>query len=304
MRFGVNLYTHDRYPDARALVEIARLADDLGFETVAVGEHVVVPRSQLSLLPARWYDPLVVGATIGAVTTRVKVAFSVLVLPYHHPVRLAKAIATLDVLTAGRVILGAGAGWLEGEFDVLGVPFGERGRRLDESLAAMKELWTSDDPTFQGEWVSFADIAFEPRPLQRPHPPIWVGGWGRNAMRRAVAFGDGLYPAAGGPLSRLAGDVRAVRGMLADAGRDPAAFTFAHAINYGDKRSLTHSREASPVDREEMVFGYEPEPVLDHVEAATAAGFSHISVRFPGDDHEQMADAMRRFQQEIITPLG
>lgn len=304
MEFGVNLYTHDRYPDAAALYGIARLADELGFGTIAVGEHVVVPRAHLSLLPARWYDPLVVGAAIGAVTTKVKVAFSILVLPYHHPVRLAKAIATLDVLTGGRVIVGAGAGWLEGEFDVLGVPFRERGRRLDECLAAMKVLWTNDDPSFQGEWVRFEDVAFDPRPLQRPHPPIWVGGWGRNAMRRAVAFGNGLYPAAGGPLSRLAGDVRTVQGMLAEAGRDPADFTFAHAINYGDKRSLDHSAQASPVARREMVFGYEPRPILEHVHAAREAGFSHISVRFPGDDHEEMADAMRRFHEEIIIPLG
>jgi len=172
VQFGVNLYTHDRYPDASSVHGIARLAEDLGFGTIAVGEHVIVPRGHLDVLPSRWYDPLVLATAIGTVTTRINVFFSILVLPYHHPVRLAKAIATLDVLTAGRVILGAGAGWLKGEFDVLGVPFDERGRRLDESLAAMKELWSSDEPAFQGRWVEFQDVAFDPRPVQQPHPPI------------------------------------------------------------------------------------------------------------------------------------
>jgi len=118
----------------------------------------------------------------------------VLVLPYRNPVILAKQIATLDFLSGGRITLGTAAGHLEREFDVLKVPFGERGALTDEYIRAMKELWTSPEPSFQGRYVQFDNIVFEPKPVQKPHPPIFVGGNSRPAMRRAANLGDGWLP--------------------------------------------------------------------------------------------------------------
>jgi len=301
MKFGVSLYPFGRYPDATAIYETARLADDLGFETITIGEHVVVPRSHLDVLPTKWYDSLVLGAAIAAATKNVRIFFSVLVVPYYHPIRLAKALASLDVLSGGRLIVGVGAGWLKNEFDLLGVPFEERGPRLDEALRAMKELWTSDNPSFQGRWTSFQDLVFDPRPVQQPHPPIWIGGWGKNAIRRAVALGDGLYPATSGPLSRVLDRMTETREALVKAGRDPDAFSFSHAIDYGDTTRSKYENEATPIrDREHLGFGLEPGPILEHVGIAQDAGVQQISVRFPGADHHQVMDAMRRFHADIM----
>jgi len=305
LTFGMSLYPFQRYKRPEAMVEVAVLAEDLGFETVTIGEHVIVPRESLDSLAATNFDSMVLGATLAARTTRLKVFFSILVVPTYHPVRLAKAIATLDFLSGGRVIVGVGAGWLEREFDILGVPFHERGARLDESLRAMKELWTSDDPSFAGRWTSFENVTFEPKPVQRPHPPLWIGGWSENAMRRAVAVGNGLYPSNAGPLDRMIRDKQRLTRMLADAGRGDDPFRFGHAIDYGARAGLPHLAKAtSPAkDRVPLVFGYEPAPILEHAHAAAEAGFSHIGVRFPGDDEHEVMAAMKRFHGEVMQPF-
>ncbi|MET0143644.1 MAG: LLM class F420-dependent oxidoreductase [Ilumatobacteraceae bacterium] len=300
---GMSMYPFNRYMDARSVFETAQLAEELGFDTITIGEHVVVPHSHLDQLPARWFDSLVLGSSIAARTTRLRIMFSVLVVPYYNPIHLAKALASLDVLSEGRVIVGVGAGWLKPEFEMLGIPFDDRGARLDEHLRAIRELWTSDNPTFEGRWFQFRDVAFEPRPFQDPHPPIWIGGWGKNARRRAVELGDGLYPASAGPLSRIVDDITAVTAMLEDAGRDPAAFTFGHAIDYGSMAGPSHLEESSPIKREPLIFGYDAEPILDHIGKAREAGTSHIAVRFPGDTQAQIVDDMRRFHDEVMVAV-
>jgi len=142
----------------------------------------------------RFPEAVSAAALLAGATERIKILTYALVLPYRHPVMLAKQISTLDFLSGGRILLGAAVGHLEGEFRILNVPFEERGAMTDEYLRAMKELWTSPDPTFRGRYVRFEDIVFEPRPVQKPHPPILMGGNTRLAMRRAAALGDGWLP--------------------------------------------------------------------------------------------------------------
>jgi hypothetical protein len=192
---------------------------------------------------------------------------------------------------------------LEPEFDMFGVSFKDRGPILDESLRALKELWTSDNPSFSGEWVTFGDLIFEPRPWQKPHPPIWIGGWGKNVLRRAVELGDGIYPATAGPLSRLIRDRQEVLEMLERAGRDPSGFRFAHAIDYGGMAGPAHLN-ASPIRRDQMIFGLDAEPIIEHVGKASQAGWDYMSVRFPGPDHHEVMDAMNRFHAEVMVPVG
>ena len=172
---------------------VARTADELGFDAIAVPEHIVVPDDMVELMGPFWSHAMTVMAFVAGATSRIVVDSSVIVLPYHHPVVLAKAISTLDVLSGGRVRLSIGVGHAEREFEVLGVPFHERGRVTDEYLGAMIELWTSDSPAFEGAHVAFEGIAFEPKPVQSPHPPIWIGGNSEAAMRRAARH-DGWYP--------------------------------------------------------------------------------------------------------------
>jgi len=172
---------------------VARTADELGFDSIAVPEHIVMPAEMVDLMGPYWVHAMTVMAFVAGATSRVVVDSSVIVLPYHDPVVLAKAVATLDVLSGGRVRLSIGVGHAEREFEVLRVPFHERGRLTDEYLAAMIELWTSEDPVFHGRYVDFERIAFEPKPVQTPHPPIWIGGNSQAAMRRAARH-DGWFP--------------------------------------------------------------------------------------------------------------
>ncbi len=184
----------EREANGRDILELARKAEALGFDWLTIPEHIVMPRDMVDVMGARFPEGLTAAAVLAGATSRIKMLTYVLVLPYRNPVVLAKQIATLDFLAGGRFALGTASGHLEREFEVLGVPFGERGRLTDEYIAAIKELWTSPAPTFNGRYVRFDGIAFEPRPVQRPHPPIFIGGNSRPAMRRAAALGDGWLP--------------------------------------------------------------------------------------------------------------
>ena len=176
------------------LVRVARLAEELGYFCVPVPEHFVTPPSHLELSGNHWFDATTAQAFLAGATTRLRPLSMVTLLPLHHPIMAAKAIATLDWFSGGRALVAIGIGWDEEEFDVLGVPFATRGRRADEYLAAMFELWDCDEPSFDGEFVSFRAVRFGPKPIQRPHPPIWIGGDADGALRRAARFGDGWSP--------------------------------------------------------------------------------------------------------------
>ena len=203
MRFATGLPGASLYPpiaqawesrlQAEDFQQIARTADELGFDSIAIPEHIVVPTDMIELMGSHWPHAMTAMAFVAGATSRLKVDASVIVLPYHQPVALAKAVSTLDVLSGGRVRLSVGVGHSEPEFEVLGVPFHERGRMTDEYLAAMVELWTSEQPEFHGRYVSFDDIAFAPKPRQVPHPPIVIGGNSRAAIRRAARH-DGWFP--------------------------------------------------------------------------------------------------------------
>jgi len=203
MRFSTSVPGVFRYPPVSAAWEsamgpadfqlVARTVDELGFDSIAVPEHIVMPTDLVELMGAEWPHAMTVMAFVAGATTDVIVDSSVIVLPYHQPIVLAKAVSTLDVLSGGRVRLSVGVGHAEREFELLGAPFHERGRMTDDHLAAMIELWTSATPEHHGPFVEFEDVVFEPKPVQQPHPPVWIGGNSKAAMRRALRH-DGWYP--------------------------------------------------------------------------------------------------------------
>jgi len=183
-------------PDAtpRDLVDVAQRADALGFDALTISEHIVMPNEMAGVMGRRFPDALVAASVLAGATQRIRLLTYVLVLPYRNPVVLAKQAATVDFLSNGRFMLGVGIGHAQREFEALGIPYERRGARSDEYIEAMRELWTSDDPHYTGEFVSFAGIAFEPKPIQRPHPPVLIGGNSKPAMRRAAKYGDGWLP--------------------------------------------------------------------------------------------------------------
>lgn len=173
---------------------MVKRADQLGYDMVAVPEHFVIPADQVELSGPHYFHSTTAQAYIAGATERIRVNSCVSILPLQSPVVTAKALATADWLSNGRMVVTFGVGWMRREFEALGVPFRERGRISDEYLAAITELWTSDSPSFDGNYVAFDDIAFEPKPVQQPGIPIWIGGDADAALRRAARFGAGWWP--------------------------------------------------------------------------------------------------------------
>ena len=201
MTMGCTLPSRGTAATPDNLRTLATRAEGLGFDHIWISDHIVLPTSVQSKYPydpdgvapftanpsMAYWDPLATLAFLAACTNRVKLGTHVLVLPYRDPIVTAKTIATIDCISSGRVILGVGVGWMEEEFQALGLDtYADRGAVSDEYIAIFKELWTKDDPEFSGRYTQFSGIKFYPKPVQKPHVPIWVGGHTRAAMRRAA----------------------------------------------------------------------------------------------------------------------
>ena len=196
IEFGFGIPSGGPMANPEDIATLARRGEELGFGFLGVSDHVVMPNSIRSRYPyspvgkysgaGEYLEPLTLLSFVAVHTSRVRLAPSVLVLPYRGAVLTAKILASIDVLSNGRLILGCGVGWMREEFELLGSPpYDERGAVADEYLRAFKVLWTSDSPTFSGKYVNFSDLGFVPRPVQKPHPPIWVGGESPPALARA-----------------------------------------------------------------------------------------------------------------------
>jgi probable F420-dependent oxidoreductase len=182
-----------------------RAAEDLGFESAWIGEHLIVPTVSESKYPyspdgrfpapadVPFHDPMIALAYAAALTSKIRLATGIFVVPLRNAITTAKAVASLDVLSHGRVIFGVGVGWWEEEFAVVGAPFNDRALRTREYLELMKELWTSDEPVYRGKTIAVEGVRFYPKPVQKPHPPIVVGGTSELALKRTVRYGDGWY---------------------------------------------------------------------------------------------------------------
>ena len=175
------------------LAEIARVADELGFDHLTCAEHIAIPPDESAGRGLTYWDPLATLAFLAARTTGIRLATSVLVLGYHHPLEIAKRYGTLDVLSGGRVVLGVGVGSLAREFDVLGVPFDDRGERAEDAIAALRASLSTTRPAYAGRFYRFQDLAVQPCAVQ-PHVPIWVGGRTLRSLRRAARLADGWMP--------------------------------------------------------------------------------------------------------------
>ena len=173
---------------------LARRADELGYDMLSSPEHFIIPKEHVDLSGPHHFHAAAAQGYFAGATRRIRINSSIAILPLQHPIVTAKALSTLDWMSSGRITATFGVGWLAREFEILGVPFHERGRMSDEYLAAIIELWTKESPEFEGKYVSFRDVAFEPKPVQKPHLPIWMGGDSDAALRRAARFASGWWP--------------------------------------------------------------------------------------------------------------
>ncbi|MEM8621477.1 MAG: LLM class F420-dependent oxidoreductase [Actinomycetota bacterium] len=241
MKFGIVFSNTGPAVEPAAAVEFAQAAEAAGFESIWTVEHVVVPSGYESAYPydksgkmpgpedSPIPDPLMWLAYLASATTTLRLATGVLILPQRNPVVLAKELATLDHLSSGRCILGIGSGWLEEEFDAIGIPFGERGRRTDDAVAALRALWSQEQATYDGEFTSFRDCIMRPRPPGGTIP-VHVGGHTEIAARRAGRLGDGFFPASGSH-DRLSELFSVVKTTAEAHGRDPNAIEMTTAGN-------------------------------------------------------------------------
>jgi probable F420-dependent oxidoreductase len=214
VRFGLFGINFGPCADPAVQARVAVVAEEVGFESVWTGEHVAMPiRDNPVPAPAEtpFLDSVVSLTRVAALTRRIRLGTGILVLPHHNPVLLAKALASLDVVSGGRLIAGFGGGYVAEEFRALGVDFKKRGAITDDSLGALRALWTEPEPVWDGRFARFEGIRFEPKPVQRPHPPIVIGGQVPAALERAARHGDGWYG--------FALTVAATRPIVAELGR-------------------------------------------------------------------------------------
>ena len=237
MEFGLHLPASSSGVESEDLIRFARQAEALGFYCITVADHVIVPKD-ISVpypytvdgkYPGTGYhlETLTTISFLAGATEKIRFVTSVMIAPYRNPVLTAKMLASLDVLSQGRIIVGLGVGWMKEEFENLKAPtYEDRGRVTDEYINAFRELWTSENPSFNGKYCSFSNIIFLPKPVQKPAIPIWIGGHSKQAIRRAARLGDGWHPIGGVPTIPLEpDDIRQDLALLADcahaAGRDP-----------------------------------------------------------------------------------
>lgn len=255
MKFGLRYCNTGRYVDPDQAVQLLQAAEIAGFESAWTVEHTVVPAGYQSKYPyaasgqmaggaddINLPDPLIWLSYVAAATTSIRLATGIMILPQHNPLLAAKQIATLDYMSAGRVILGVGVGWLREEFDALGVPFDERGKRTDEYILAIRELWGSDLPTYNGDFIKFSGAYCRPQP-KNGRVPIVIGGHSKASAKRAGRLGDGFFPARGVPNELIT----LVRQSAVDCGRNPDAIEITTSLP--ENLDLIPELVAAGVDR-------------------------------------------------------
>ncbi len=228
----------------RDSLAVAKLIDSLGFYGVSVSEHFLTASSQVDLTGNRWFDGSTAQAAIAGATERVVINTLLTILPLHHPVEMAKSLATVDWFSGGRAAVTFGVGWQAEEYAAMNVDFATRGRRADECLEAIFELWHAEDPEFHGEFFDFAEVKFGPKPLQSPHPPVWMGGDADRVLRRAARFADGWAPWLTAP-EDIPKKLDLVFSDSAYDGREFSVFCSLGARNVGEGHEVVDAHRAS-----------------------------------------------------------
>ncbi len=290
MRFGVALPHYSRLATREALVVSAREAEALDYHSIWTTDHVLMATDQ----PEPYGQIIEAFASltyVAALTERVHLGTSVIVLPQREPVLVAKQAAALDVLSGGRLILGIGAGWNEREFGFLGANFEDRGRRMDEYIGVLRTLWSNPSPRLDGQYVHIADAQFAPRPVQSGGPPIWIGGGSRAALRRAATLADGWH-AVGATVPEFTRAMAIINGL---ANGRPVSGSVRLRAAVG--RRLPEQRGASGQVQASLTGS--PDEILEQVDAYAAAGASELVCFFGAHDLEENLDDMRRFAAEV-----
>ncbi|HEY6982758.1 LLM class F420-dependent oxidoreductase [Reyranella sp.] len=317
MQIGFSAPTAGPLASADNLTRLAAGAEQLGYHYATFSDHVVIPTDIKARYPysetgefstagnGERNEQLIELAFVAACTSKLRLVTSVMVVPHRPAVLAAKQLATIDVLSGGRVTLGIGAGWMKEEFEAIDAPdFDKRGRVTDEYVAAFRELWDKEHPKFSGEFVKFDNITFAPKPVQKGGIPIWVGGESGPALRRTARLGDAWYPIGSNPafpldsLARFRAGADKLRKLAAEAGRDPRSIGLALRFpRYGaalpDKAG----------DGERRLFSGAAPAIAGDIKALAALGVGAIDLSFGGDTVAAMLEQMKRFTGDVMAKV-
>ena len=318
MDYGFSIPTRGVLANRESILAMAKRGEELGFSYLALPDHIVIPRDIGSPYPYNTarkmvgasegdcLEQIALMAYLAAATSTIRLLTSVMVVPHRPPMLTAKALATIDVLSQGRVTVGCGAGWMEEEFKAVGAPpFNERGQVTDEYLRIFKTLWTEDDPRFEGRYARFENIIFLPKPVQKPHPPLWIGGESPAALRRVIALGDAWYPIGSNPqfpldtAERYSQALTRLREEAGRAKRDPASIDLAFwASWYKEGQTGTTS------DGKRQAFTGSDEEVAQDIVAYRSLGVRHLLFNFARETLSESLAAVERFASHVLPLAG
>ena len=313
MKFGFTVPTRGPLAAPDTIARIVRGGERLGFDFASVNDHIVVPRAIDSRYPysesGEWQgraggealEQLSMLAFLVGVTEKLRLLTAVMVVPHRNPVLAARMIATADVLSKGRITIGCGAGWLREEFEALGLPpFEERGRVTDEYIRVFRKIWTDPTPSFAGEYARFGDISVLPLPVQKPHPPLWIGGESGPALRRAARLGDGWFPIGNNPrfpldtYERYKASVDRLHDLAEKEGRDPAELDLAYSLNWTFGAPPPTTSETKPA------LTGAPEEIASDIERFGKLGLRHLLLNFQGGSLADTLGRMEGFARDVI----
>src|SRR5437879_4151705 len=317
MQFGFNLPNTGALAAPDVVVRITREGEALGYDYLTVTDHVVLPDMAEPGYPysesgafystdsAYRHEMLTLAAWLAAITARLRLVLAVLVVPHRPAVLAAKQLATIDVLSGGRLTVGIGAGWLKAEFDaVVTTPFAERGAVTDEYVAAFRTLWTEKKPYISGKYVRYDGLLLEPKPVQQPHPPIWVGGESGPSVRRAARLGDAWYPIGSNnahlldTLARYRAGIERLRRATEAAGRPRNAVALTYRVKrYGEALPPRAS------DGERRLFSGSDAEIIDDIRRLRDLGVSAIDFDFERPDEAAVIAEMRAFRDRVLAAV-
>ncbi len=306
MKFGFSLVVRGNDATPETFAKIAERAEALEIDSLWLSAHVILPpqvKSGYVLIPGAkhaehwkecYWEPFTVLSYLSALTSRITLGTSVVIVPMHNPVELAKQVAEVDVLSGGRFVFGIGVGWFEEEFEVLGKDFHNRGARTDEAMDLMKTLWSDDPVSFDGRYTQVENARFSPKPVQRPAPPIWVAGGSKAALKRAARIGDAWHPAR--PTVAQIHEARGqLNGYLEEAGRTPESLAIA-------VKSPLVFQDGRPGADDPPTQGRVAD-IVDGLARYRDAGASHMVMDFVPEKLATALDTMERFAQEVRPAL-
>ena len=284
---------------ADAIVQTAVKAEELGFDALFVNDHVIVDDSPRSESWRNVYDPLMVLSYVAARTSRVLLGTSVLIMPYRNPLVTAKMIATLDQMSAGRAVAGVGSGWNEAEYNALGVPFHQRGARTTEYLRIWQACWAPGATTFHGRFFSFDNMHVNPKPLQQPHPPLWIGGSSEASLRRAARFGQVWQPTPT-PLPALVSNQNYLTDYCAEIEREEVPRTrMSFRVNFSQVTGSSSGNGDRPTGQ-----GTAEQVASDITRYRQEAGLEEFQINFNGcGSLQQLLDSMDLLVEDVLPKV-